>query len=350
MQSFKYIPLLSGLFICWCYQALGSGFSTRNSLYEDLYLPINGTRQFVSIKSRDTRNPVLLFLHGGPGASATVLFQKKNRTLENDFTVVCWDQRGAGRSYSRNLSKNSITVPQIIYDAESVIKYLSTRFNQQKIFLVGHSWGARLGMYLALLYPEYIAGYIAVGQEVSAFEGELGSWKYTYEQAKKFNNAKALKDLEEMGQPGSGNYMTMYKTGFWGIVKQKEWLLKLGGERYARTNYKDWMGQMLNGYHYNIFQLIRWSKASASTASAMFADSAFNNFDLRKDIPAVQVPVHFLSGLVDFNTPWPLVKEYAELLSAPEKSFTIFDKSGHSPLFEEPDRFNAFVKAKFLGE
>jgi pimeloyl-ACP methyl ester carboxylesterase len=80
----------------------------------------------------------------------------------------------------------------------------------------------------------------------------------------------------------------------------------------------------------------------------MFHDSAFNNFDLRTDIASVYVPVHFASGSSDYNTPWPLVKQYASILEAPEKSFTLFDKSGHSPLFEESDKFNAFVRRTFL--
>jgi pimeloyl-ACP methyl ester carboxylesterase len=92
---------------------------------------------------------------------------------------------------------------------------------------------------------------------------------------------------------------------------------------------------------------MQWSKASATTAGTMFHDSAFNNFDLRRDISTVKVPVHFASGRADYNTPWPLVKEYMEILSAPAKSFTLFDKSGHSPLFEEAERFNRFVREKF---
>ncbi len=316
---------------------------------EELYISINQSKQFVSIRSKDAvNNPVLLFLHGGPGASATVLFQKINKELQNDFTVVCWDQRGAGNSFSKKMDKSKLTVPQMIDDAHMLIEYLSSRFNKEKIYLIGHSWGARLGMYLVRMYPERIAGYIGVGQEVDAFEGELQSWQYAFEQAKKSNNKKAIADLEEMGQPQNGNYLTMYKTGFWGTVKQKEWLLKLGGERYGRTNYNDWIGKMLTGYNFNIFQLVKWSKASATTAGTMFHDSAFNTFNLRKDIAIVKVPVHFVSGAADYNTPWPLVKHYAELLTAPSKSFTLFDKSGHSPLFEQPQEFNNLVRDKFL--
>jgi pimeloyl-ACP methyl ester carboxylesterase len=246
------------------------------------------------------------------------------------------------------MDKSKLTVPQLIDDAHVLIAYLCKRFNKEKIYLIGHSWGARLGMYLVRMYPERIAGYIGAGQEVAAYEGELQSWQFTYEQAKNSNNKRAIDDLEKMGQPHNGSYLRMYKTGFWGTVKQKEWLLKLGGERYGRTNYKDWIGKMLTGYDFNIFQLVKWSKAPAATAGTMFHDSAFNNFDLRKDIAIVKVPVHFVSGAADYNTPWPLVKQYAELLTAPSKSFTLFDKSGHSPLFEQPQEFNKLVRDKFL--
>jgi pimeloyl-ACP methyl ester carboxylesterase len=316
---------------------------------EDAYLDINHSNQFISIRSKNVKdNPVLLFLHGGPGASATALFQRFNKDLEEDFTVVCWEQRGAGKSFSNGLDKATLTVPQMIDDAHVLISYLCQRFGKEKIFLLGHSWGSRLGMYLVKAYPEKIEGFIGVGQEVSAFEGELQSWQYTYQRALDTKNQQAIKELEEMGAPQNGSYLAMYKTGFWGIVKQKEWLLKLGGERYDRTNYNDWVSKMLAGYNGNVLQLVKWSKASATTAGTMFHDSAFNNFDLRTDIASVYVPVHFASGSSDYNTPWPLVKQYASILEAPEKSFTLFDKSGHSPLFEESDKFNAFVRRTFL--
>lgn len=347
-MKIKISVLLISLLLYCITQAQSRYLNKKFAINESRFITINGCNQFISVKGADQRNnPVLLFLHGGPGASATIMFQTKNKELENDFTVVCWDQRGAGKSFNQHIDKSKLTVLQLIDDAQVLINYLRTRFKKEKVYLIGHSWGSRLGMYLVRMYPELIAGYIGVGQEVAAYEGELQSWQYSYVQAKKYNNQKAIADLEAMGAPQNGNCLTMYKTGFWGIVKQKEWLLKLGGERYGRTNYKDWIFSMANGYGFNIFKLMKWSKASATTAGIMFHDSAFNNFDLRKDIPAVQVPVHFINGIADYNTPWPLVKEYESLLSAPSKSFTLFDKSGHSPLFEEAEKFNSFVQIKF---
>lgn len=189
-----------------------------------------------------------------------------NKELEKDFTVVCRDQLGAGKSFSKKMDKTKLTVPQLIDDAHVLIEYLCEQFKKDKIYLIGHSWGSRLGMYLVRMYPERIAGYIGVGQEVAAFEGELQSWQYAYAQAKKYNNQKAITDLDEMGAPQNGNCLTMYKTGFWGIVKQREWLLKLGGERFEKTNYKDWIFTIAKGYRFNIFKLMKWCKASATTA------------------------------------------------------------------------------------
>jgi pimeloyl-ACP methyl ester carboxylesterase len=244
-MKIKISVLLISLLLYCITQAQSRYINKKFAINESGFITINGHNQFVSIRGADQKNnPVLLFLHGGPGASATIMFQKMNKELEKDFTVVCWDQRGAGKSFNKHIDKSKLTVPQLIDDAQVLINYLRTRFKKEKVYLIGHSWGSRLGMYLVLMYPELIAGYIGVGQEVAAYEGELQSWQYTYEQAKQKNNSKAIVELEKMGAPQNGNYLSMYKTGFWGIVKQKELLLKLGGERFGRTNYTDWIFKM----------------------------------------------------------------------------------------------------------
>lgn len=326
-----------------------NGRKASHPIAEMDYLVINDWKQFVLIRGADTiNNPVLLFLHGGPGASATALMRKYNHDLENDFTVVYWDQRGAGKSYNKKIETSTLTVKQLTDDADELTDYLRQRFQQQKIFIIGHSWGSRLGMYLVKAYPEKFSAYIGIGQEVAAYDGELQSYKFTLDKAKSTNNTKAIKELVEMGEPQSGNYLSMYKTGFWGLVKQKEWLLKLGGERYNKRNYTDWIFQMLWSDEYSFTDLIKWSRASGATAGQMIKDSDFNQFDLRKDIPSVQIPVYFFAGLYDYNCPWPLVKQYYQQLKAPQKDFFLFEKSGHSLLFEEPARFNDLVKKLFL--
>ncbi len=337
MKRFSIVVLMA--------MALASCTSTKkiktpNGISEIQYMDINGAQQYVLIRGNDQSNPVLLFLHGGPGASATALLRKFNSELEEHFTVVYWDQRGAGKSYNKDISKDEIKVKQYIEDAEFLVNYLKNRFATDKIFLIGHSWGARLGMYLVQKHPENFSAYVGVGQELAAYEGELQSYQFTLQRAQKTNNLKAIKELEEIGAPQSGDFTQMYSNGFWGLVKQKDWLLKLGGERYGKTNYTDWIFSIWFSREYGFLDLIKYGKGSGFSAGNAIYDPDFNNFNFFEQIPEVQIPVFFISGVHDYNTPWPLVEKYYQALRAPHKEFIKFDYSGHSPVFEEPERFN----------
>jgi proline iminopeptidase len=318
--------------------------NTPNGISEINYLDINDSKQYVLIRGKDIKNPILLFLHGGPGASATALLRKFNYELEEHFTVVYWDQRGAGKSFSKNVTAEEIKVDNYIQDVHWLAGYLKSRFNKEKLLLIGHSWGSRLGMYVIQQNPEDYLAFIGIGQELHSYRGELLSYQYTLQQAEEVNHKKAIKELEEMGPPKSGGYKDMYATGFWGGVRQKHWLLKLGGERYQKTNYTDWIFSILFSREYSFLDLIRYGKGSAFSAGNIIFDERFNNLDFFKEIPSVEVPVYFISGAYDYNTPWELVKEYAERLDAPHKEFILFEKSGHSPVFEEPKKFNDEVR------
>lgn len=314
--------------------------TSPKGISEIQYLDINNLKQYVLIRGKDTSNPVLLFLHGGPGASATALLRKFNSELENHFTVVYWDQRNAGKSYNKKTPNKEIKVAKYIQDVDTLTAYLKNRFNVDKIFLIGHSWGSRLGLYAIQKNPENYFGYVGIGQELASYEGELISYQYTLKRAKEINNLKAIKELEEIGEPQSGDYKEMYKNGFWGGVKQKYWLLKLGGERFNKTNYTDWIFSIWGSREYSFFDLIRYGKASGFSAGNIIFDPDFNNIDFFKQIPEVKVPVFFISGAYDYNTPWELVQKYASEIKAPKKEFIKFEKSGHSPVFEEPKKFN----------
>lgn len=321
----------------------------KHRIAEANYLTIGGIKQYVLIRSSDTlHNPVLLFLHGGPGAAFTALNRKANGALEQQFTVVYWEQRGAGKSYHKNLDPDSFTIEQQIQDAHQLISYLQQRFRKQKIFLVGHSWGSRLGMYLVQRYPEQLYAFAGVGQEVDSYEGERQSYEWTLQQAKATNHKEALHDLETSGPPRLQHDGDLYRNGWTGLVNQKKWLLKLGGERYGKTHYFDWVATMLAAPEFSLFDLVRWSKGSAFSASSTGRDPRFWNYHFREEIAKVDIPVFFISGKCDYNTPWPLVKEYYETLQAPYKEFHLFDRSGHSPILEEAAKFNALIREKFL--
>ncbi len=214
---------------------------TSNGISESQYLDINNTQQYVLIRGENSNNPVLLFLHGGPGATETSMLRKHNGELEKHFTVVYWDQRNAGNSYDKKFPKEEIKVKKYIQDVDVLVQYLKKRFQKEKILLVGHSWGSRLGMYAIQQHPENFIAYVGVAQSVSSYESELLSYQFAFDKAKEIKNRKAIKKLEEIGEPQNGEYANMYKTGIKGYWQQKRMLMGLGGDSYKKGIYLNWM-------------------------------------------------------------------------------------------------------------
>ena len=311
-----------------------------NSIAEIQYLEINNTRQYVLMRGWDINNPVLLFLHGGPGATETSMLRKYNSELEKHFTVVYWDQRNAGKSYDKKFPKDEIKVQKYVQDIDTLTSYLKHRFKKEKILLVGHSWGSRLGMYAIQQHPDNFIAYVGVGQELASFEGELMSYQYALNKAKELNNTKALKKLEEIGEPQSGDYTNMYKTGIQGYWDQKRMLMKLDGDSYKKGIYLEWILSVWFSREYSFLDVVKYMKTFKFSSDNIVKDPDYNNIDFFEQIPEVEIPVFFISGIYDYILPWPLIEKYCANLKAPHKEFIKFEKSGHNPLFEEPDKFN----------
>lgn len=134
---------------------------------DQIRIPINGVRQYISIRSEQERAPLLLYLHGGPGDTALPLVLKYNRELERSFTVAVWEQRGAGKSYYPFRPDETITIDTFLQDLLELTQYLLDHFHQKKLYLVGHSWGSVLGLRFIQHNPEYVYSYIGCGQVVN---------------------------------------------------------------------------------------------------------------------------------------------------------------------------------------
>ena len=174
------------------------------AINESKMLDINNTKQFVMIRGESANNPVLLHLHGGPGVSEIGGLRKYNRDLEKDFTVVYWDQRNAGKSYAANFPVSEIKVSKYVEDVNVLAKYLKKRLNVNKILLIGHSWGSRLGVLAVQKYPEHFSALVTTGQEVAAADGELQSYEYTLAKAKEFKVDSIVQQLQFIGPPKGG--------------------------------------------------------------------------------------------------------------------------------------------------
>jgi pimeloyl-ACP methyl ester carboxylesterase len=164
-----------------------------NGVEELLPIQINDITQWISIRGRDRRNPILLFLHGGPGSPTMPAAYTFQSPWEDYFTVVQWDQRGAGKTYASNDPKalsSTITVEKMTSDAEEIVRYLQKRYDKKKIFLLGHSWGTVLGVALVQRHPEWFYAYVGVGQMVNGRRNEEDGYQFALEQARATITAK----------------------------------------------------------------------------------------------------------------------------------------------------------------
>lgn len=152
---------------------------TSKGIDEESYIDINGQKQFITIRGRDKNAPVVLYLHGGPGSPDSFCAYNFTNEMIDEYTVVCWDQRGCGRTYVMNDDKENKTVSfdQALDDLNVLVDYLIQRFGQEKISIMGHSYGTVLGTVYAYNFPEKIEVYIGLGQFVSADTSAEAAYK-----------------------------------------------------------------------------------------------------------------------------------------------------------------------------
>lgn len=153
--------------------SLQSKIDADMGIQENIYITIGGIEQYVQIRGENRNNPIILWLHGGPGFPLTYLTYYYQAALEKDYTVVCWEQRGCGRTFYRNEENGNLTIEQLLVDTDNVIDYLRERFGQEKIIIIGQSWGTVLGMDYINIHPEKVAAYIGVGQVTDFSQGKI---------------------------------------------------------------------------------------------------------------------------------------------------------------------------------
>lgn len=155
-----------------------NGNMLQGSVSEKIHVEINGIQQGMFILSQNKQNPILLFVHGGPGMPEYFLFEQYATDLADYFTVCLWAQRGAGLSYSSDIPLETLTVEQFVEDTIAVTKYLSQQFQQEKIFLMAHSWGTFFAIQAAQRAPQLYHAYIGMAQIVNVVESEKEAYIY----------------------------------------------------------------------------------------------------------------------------------------------------------------------------
>src|SRR5262245_19274543 len=165
------------------------------------YQRLGGLDQWVMIRGENLANPPLILLHGGPGFSEMRLLRHFNAALEKSFTVVYWDQRGAGKSFDRKIPRSTMTVEQFIADLDELVDIVCKRTGKQKVVLFGHSWGSALGVLYAARFPGKVSAYIGGAQIGDSSAAESVSYAFALAEAQRLNNRKALTELRAIGPP-----------------------------------------------------------------------------------------------------------------------------------------------------
>jgi len=324
-----------------------NGYVVPGSITEMVPVTLGGFDQWLVIRGVDRTNPVLLFIHGGPGVPETPLFHSVCSDLQEHFVVVTWDQRGTGLSYSKDVPVESMNVEQFITDAHELVGYLKERFGAEKIYIVGHSWGSVLGMHLIDRYPEDFYAYVGIGQVVHTYENERISYEYTYSRAVEEGNKKAIRELEEIGPPVNGVYGDD-PSDLDGLMTERKWLLKYNGVMHEKSSHLDYYFKYILSPEYSVFDAVNVLRGVNFSLGKMW--NQVLQVDFFTEIPEVEVPVYFFTGRYDYNTPFELVVEYYEFLEAPQKELVWFENSGHNINNEEPERFTRMMVEKVLAE
>lgn len=301
-------------------------------------------RYHLRYRSNDEAAPVLLFVHGGPGSCDRPLVIRHLSQLADDFTVVCWDQRGAGKGYDFKLSpKEKMTLDSCVEDAHAVVTFLKKRFSQDKVCIVGHSWGSLLGVLLTQRYPEDIETYVGIGQYICGAENERLSYEYTLEEAIKRQDKRAVKALQRMGTPVGGNYAQDRD-----LILQRNYLRKFGGAIYkAEESIAMYVLKvMLTTREYTPLDYVRYLKGNNYCRKLLYDEMIRVNF--MESVKSLNVPVYITQGRHDYNTPSILALRWFDALDAPIKEWFWFEESAHSPDFEEPEQWVGTIRSLLL--
>lgn len=302
----------------------------ENGISELFTLKLGFYEQGVLIRGENRNNPILLFLHGGPGTSNIGVAAGTQKLLEKRFCVVNWDQLGSGLSFYRNISGEHMTIAKMMEYTHVLMQYLVRRFSQEKLYLVGHSWGSLLGILVAQKYPELIEKYIGVSQIVDGELNEKYAYEYCYEQAKKDNNVKAIKQLAQIGEPPYSDWMK-------GLQIRSYWSSHYGGAIFTGNLASIYIRRMLKSNEYNLVDLYRYVSGFSLSLKNIWPEVM--RIHLKEQIKKLDVNAYFFLGKHDFQAPYKIAQEYISALDANTKEIVWFENSAHMCPIEEQEKF-----------
>jgi proline iminopeptidase len=296
---------------------------------------IGGTPQWVLTRSVDQDQPLLLFLHGGPGDAQICVARPYQRELERAFVVANWDQRGAGLSYRADLDPETMTIDQLVEDTLEVTRWLLKRFDRPRLLLLGHSWGSILGLLAVHRAPELFDGYVGASQVVDAAENERRLLAWARDEALRRGDTKAIRDLQGIA-PAAYRSAGEFR-------RVRRWVDRFGGRARPGTDSRILRDAFLHSSEYTLRDLFRYPRGEKFSVSCLIEQA--EKIDMASRVTRLKVPVYFVFGRGDRIVDPALAREYLRVLEAPRKGWAWIEDAAHLAPFEEPDAFAAAVAA-----
>lgn len=343
MAKYSLITGIISLFFLWtaCQDNAGTGAKDKGSTAVDtsFYFPLGGVSQHVEIWGKSRKNPVLLFIHGGPGLSALPYLRYYNPALAEHYTIATYDQRGAWVSSNVVERPGNMTLEQHISDAAELTDLLQKEFGQSKIYLAGHDWGSVIGLMMAQRFPEDYHAYCGMGQIIHTRKSLQEANRFLNEKAVAFSDGDVLHNLRILTKDTAQVFLGKQM----GFMKQKMWLHKYRGLEWDTAIHQPILADPLALYNRNALNV-----SLQNTLQELYQDFLQVNLE---GITELKIPLYLFQGEHDCYTSLARNKAFFDRLSAPEKKLFIFEKSGHSPQWEEPayfiDNMKNHVRSRF---
>ncbi|HEY2647059.1 MAG TPA: alpha/beta hydrolase [Candidatus Acidoferrales bacterium] len=293
---------------------------------EEMFVRIGGIDQWITIKGNDRSNPVMLYLHGGPGDAASPFADALFGGWEKDFTLVQWDQRGAGRTYGKNgpSIEPTMTVERMTADGIEVAEFLTKHLIKKKIIIVGGSWGSILGIHMAHARPDLFFAYVGTAQVVNMRKNQSASFSRVLELARASDDQQAITELTAIGSPPwDSNQISK-----WHVYRKWELAYQAKRETAPRPP------QGINPSYASPEEQAQWAAADDFSFLHFFGPKMSGQLE-DVDLPAIgtdfAIPIFFVQGQEDLTTVPELAKAYFDTINAPRKQFYLDPGSGHEP-------------------
>ncbi|QFU86664.1 alpha/beta hydrolase [Amycolatopsis sp. YIM 10] len=303
--------------------------TSPHGIEESGFVRIGGIDQWVTIRGEDHRNPVILELHGGPGAT-NLIFASRTRSWERHFTIVRWDMRGAGKTFAHGGpdGQGDMNLQRLERDALEVTQHIRARLGVDKVVLLGCSFGSIVGLRLARNHPELYCAYVGTDQNINAGGRDHTAYRALLDRLGAAGKRKELAAVTTMG-PGKSA---------WGVEDWSQYNKHtVGSDPLTFDTIKTVViGSLLSSPLHSLRELPAYTKAMSFSARVAPESATIDEW---AEGTTFAIPFFIFQGERDVITPPEPVRRFFNDITAPVKDFALIQDASHFASFRHPDQF-----------